>query len=115
MKYFFAFSLFSALAVSGCGALVDSVPSSPEPVLHVADYYLPLKDIGASYSYCRKSPSGADTINMTMDGNDAVGAMLGIKQCYATALSKTDLFLNSYYFRMNDSEAYTLGRVSCNG
>ena len=49
-----------------------------------------------------------------MQGNDAMGMMRGNKQCYAADL-KTDYFFNSYFFLMNDTEACTLGSISCYG
>ncbi len=116
MKFFIAYStLVLALVMSGCSAIVDTPPQSALPVAHVEDYYLPLKNVGMSYSYCRKSSYGADTLSMTMQGNDASGLILGNQVCYSTDLTKTNRYLNNYYYAMNDSEAYTLGKVSCNG
>jgi hypothetical protein len=110
-----ALIFFAALGTIGCNAVVDSPPQSPQPVTHIEDYYLPLKNVGVSYLYCRKSSSGADTISMTMQGNDASGVKLGNQFCYSTDLTKTNSYLNNYYYTMNDSEAYTLGKVSCGG
>ena len=115
MKLFIvSFILFGAVASVGCNALVDSAPPSAQPVTHIEEYYLPLRSIGTSYAYCRKSSYGADTVWMTMQGNDASGLMLGNQACYATDMSsQTNKYLNNYYYAMNDSEAFTLGKVSC--
>ncbi len=116
MKSIFRFSLLVIiLGAIGCSSIVDSVPQAPGPVTHVEDYYLPLKSIGISYAYCRKSATGADTLLMTMQGNDPSALLAGNKACYSTDLSKTNLYLDNYYYAMNDSEAYTLGTISCSG
>jgi hypothetical protein len=116
MNSFIGSSLLAiSFGIVGCNSLVDSVSPSQQPVTHVEDYYLPLKSIGTSYAYCRKYSSGADTLLMTMKGNDPSALMAGNKACYSTDLSKTNLYLNNYYFAMNDSEAYTLGKISCGG
>ena len=116
MKYFIGSSLFAIImGTIGCTGIVDSPQPSTLPVTHVEDYYLPLKSVGTSYSYCRKSPIGADTVAMTMKGNDESGLMLGNQVCYSTDLSNTNRYLNNYYYSMTDSEAYTLGKVSCSG
>ena len=108
--------LLGAFAASGCNSLVDPAPQSIQAVTHIEDYYLPLKSIGTSYAYCRKSSYGIDTLLMTMKGNDAAGLMLGDQACYATDMtSQSNQYLNNYYYAMNDSEAYTLGKVSCSG
>ena len=115
MKYFIGSVIFlGAIALSSCNALVDPAPQALKPVIHIEDYYLPLKSIGTSYAYCRKSSYGTDTIWMTMQGNDASGLMLGDQACYATDMSsQTNQYLNNYFYTMNDSEAFTLGKVSC--
>ncbi|MDP4218801.1 MAG: hypothetical protein Q8916_07000 [Bacteroidota bacterium] len=105
--------LIVASALVGCNALVDSAPSQQKPVLNIEEYYLPLKSIGTSYAYCRKNSTGADTIWMTMQGNDASGLMMGNQACYSADMTKMNLYLNNFYYAMNDSEAYTLGKVSC--
>ena len=117
MKFFIgSVILFGAFASSGCNALVDPAPQTAQPVTHIEDYYLPLKNIGTSYAYCRKSSYGTDTLWMRMKGNDASGLMLGNQACYATDMSsQTNQYLNNYYYAMSDSEAYTLGKVSCSG
>jgi hypothetical protein len=115
MKFSLVSFLIAAL-LSSCSSLVDPVPNSPAAVTKVEDYYLPLKNIGASYAYCRKNLTSIDTVFMTMQGKDATSVMFGNEQCYATDMTKTNnrpLF--DYYFVMNDSEAYTLGKVSCFG
>ena len=117
MKFFIAsVILLGVFAATGCNSLVDPAPQSAQAVTHIEDYYLPLKSIGTSYAYCRKSSYGIDTLWMTMKGNDAAGLMLGDQACYATDMSsQTNQYLNNYYYAMNDSEAYTLGKVSCSG
>jgi hypothetical protein len=116
MKFnFFYFFFAFALGAIGCSGIVDSTPQSPSPVTHVEDYYLPLKSIGTSYAYCRKSSSGSDTLLMTMLGTDYSSLMVGNQQCYSADFTKTNLYLNNFYFALNDSEAYTLGKVSCSG
>ena len=115
MNYFFVFFLFAAMiGASGCSSVVDPVPPSPQPVMNVADYYLPLTNVGASYAYCVKTSTGADTILMTMQGRDANTAVMPSGQlCYSTDLTRSTYRLFSYYYSMNDSEAYTLGKISC--
>ncbi|MEI8135000.1 MAG: hypothetical protein WCH46_07995 [bacterium] len=114
MKTFFPIlCLTVAFLSNGCGAVTDPIPNSPAPVWNVEQYYLPLKNIGASITYCRKTQTTIDTIKMTMQGNDDSGLMLGNQYCYTTDLSKTNSRLFDYYFTMNDSEAYTLGKLSC--
>jgi hypothetical protein len=114
MKFFIASFLFATVCGTiGCNSLVDSAPSASQPVLKVEDYYLPLKNIGASFTYCRKTATGADTILMTMQGQDISGVMPGNGMCYAADLTKTNHRLYDYYYSMNDSEAYTLGKLSC--
>lgn len=116
MKLFVRSSLLIiAFAAIGCNAIVDTPSQSAQPVTHVEDYYLPLKNIGTSYAYCRKSPYGADTVWMTMQGNDNNALMLGNQACYSTDVLNPGSYLSNYYFAMNDSEAYTLGKVSCGG
>ena len=115
MKFFIgSVILLGAFASVGCNAIADSTPPPAQAVTHIEDYYLPLKSIGKAYAYCRKSPYGADTVWMTMKGNDASGMMLGNQACYAADMSsQTNQYLNNYYYSMNDSEAFTLGKVSC--
>ena len=116
MKFFIGSLIFiTALGTMCCNALVDPAPRSPQAVTHIEDYYLPLKNVGTSYAYCRKSPMGVDTVWMTMEGNDPSAKMSGNGVCYSTDLTKTNRYLNNYYYAMNDSEAYTLGKLSCSG
>jgi len=117
MNYLIRSSLLVTIVLGayGCSSLVDSAPSTEmTPLTHVEDYYLPLKNIGTSYAYCRKSSAGADTLLMTMQGVDRSTAMNG-SVCYSTDISKTNLYLTNYYYSMNDSEAYSLGELSCGG
>ena len=114
MKYIFA-SFLAAVSLSlvACSSLVDPIPPSPSPVMNVQEYYLPLKQIGASFEYCRKFPDRTDTIYMTMRGKDAMGIMSGDQQCYHMDLSNSSQFLNTYFYSMTDTEAYTIGNLSC--
>ena len=114
MKIFISSLIVMIFGSVGC-SIVDTAPQPSSAVSHVEDYYLPLKNIGISYTYCRKTSFGADTLLMTMQGNDASGLMVGNQACYSTDLTRTNFYLNNYYYAMNDSEAYTLGKVSCNG
>jgi hypothetical protein len=114
MKFFLAFFLFAALlCAAGCGSIADSAPASPASVTNVADYYLPLNSIGASYMYCLKINAVSDTVQMLMQGEAMVDKMRGGK-CYSTYMTKANQRIFNYYYTMNDSEAYTLG-TSCTG
>lgn len=103
--------LASAVTVSSC-SLVDA-PQSDEAITDVSQYYYPLTEIGSSFSYSRISAEGTDTIMMTMQGNDAEAFTKGIGQCYAVGVSNEDEFNSDLYFVVNDSEASTLGNISC--
>jgi hypothetical protein len=116
MKFIITASLLTvALGAIGCSSFVDPAPSSSKPLSNIEDFYLPLKSIGTSYAYCRKSLSGADTLLMTMQGVDNSAAMNPNEVCYSTDISQTNLYLTNYYYSMNDSEAYSLGELSCGG
>jgi hypothetical protein len=114
MKFILTSFLFSAILIaSGCSSIADPTPSAPAAVMHIQDYYLPLNNSGSSLTYCVKTTTGADTVQMLMQGVNSTDKMRG-GLCYSTYMSRANQRIFNYYYTMNDSEAYSLG-TSCMG
>ncbi|HYM19372.1 MAG TPA: hypothetical protein VEW28_00035 [Candidatus Kapabacteria bacterium] len=107
------FVLTGVSATLASCSVADAPPNSPAPVKNVADYYYPLSDVGMQYAYLRTTNIGSDTVRLKMQGNDAMSSAIGNTQCFAADLYKIGAFQSDLFFAVNDSEAYTLGTISC--
>lgn len=101
-----------AAGLASCG--IADAPEHPAPITNVSQFYFPLSDVGVSFAYCRATSIGTDTVRMTMNGRDqtTVGQSPD-RRCYAVGISNRDQFHSDLYFVVNDSEAATVGSVSC--
>ena len=108
----FSLLAIAPLAINSC-SVADAPPSSAAPVRNVSDYYYPLSNVGTQYAYLRTSIVGSDTVHLKMQGGDAMPMTINNSQCYAADLFKDGSFQSDVYFAQNDSEAFTLGTLSC--
>jgi hypothetical protein len=101
----------SAVGLNSCG-LTDTA-ATPAAITNVSQYYFPLASVGTNVAYERTVNGVSDTVRMTMQGRDPLATASSIGRCYSVNLSNDQQFHSDMFFVVNDSEAYTLGNVSC--